>query len=125
MLNFSRISAILIDDYDNNTVYVASRDQTMSILDVKTQSSRRILPLYEPIESAVFSKKLKQIVTVGEEGILKFWDPIRGTEVKQKKLSRYESVYLLLNVYVLAKDSTTLLTLKMALFLSVERWSKT
>lgn len=80
------MSAILLDENDSDVVYVVSRDQTMSIIDVKTQSSSKILPLYEPIEAAVYVKSTKQIVTVGEQGVLKFWNPKKGIMVAEKKL---------------------------------------
>lgn len=86
MCNFSRIAAILLDDQKPTTVYVVSRDQTMSIVDLESQEMQKLFPLYEPIEAAVYLKSSKQIVTVGEEGTLKFWDPCKGVMIMQSKL---------------------------------------
>jgi hypothetical protein len=58
----------------------------MSVIDLETQSMQKVFPLYEPIEAAVYIKPTKQIVTVGEEGTMKFWDPRKGAMITQTKL---------------------------------------
>jgi hypothetical protein len=85
---FSRIAAILLDDQNQSIIYAVSRDQTMSVVDLESQTMQKLFPLYEPVEAAVYIKSLKQIVTVGEEGIMKFWDPRKGVMVTQARVTK-------------------------------------
>jgi hypothetical protein len=80
------ISSIFVDKQDAGTVYVVSRDQTMSIVDMETKTPRRVWPLFEPIEAAVYIPTMRQLATVGEQGILKLWDPMKGKMMKEKKI---------------------------------------
>ncbi|KAI6183587.1 hypothetical protein M3Y97_00504600 [Aphelenchoides bicaudatus] len=55
----SRIAAILFDEQDSSTVYVVSRDQTLSVVDLETQAVKKVFPLFEPIRSCYLRQIFK------------------------------------------------------------------
>lgn len=69
------------------SVLILSRDQTATVLSQVDGQTKATLPLFEPIESAVYVKKIDSLVTVGEEGILKFWHPSKATLQAQYRVS--------------------------------------
>lgn len=68
-------------------VIIVSRDQTVSHVDINTYEKLKVLPLFEPIESAVLTDE-GHFYTVGEEGVLKCWNIEKSKLLRQKKLSR-------------------------------------
>ncbi|VDN93960.1 unnamed protein product [Brugia pahangi] len=66
----SQIVSIIIRQLPE--VVFVSRDQTLSIVNVDSYEKMKVLPLYEPIEAAIFISG--SLLTVGEEGILKCWN---------------------------------------------------
>lgn len=68
-----------------------SRDQTLSIVNVETYEKLKVLPLFEPIESAVFASG--SLFTVGEEGVLKCWNPENAKLLRSADI--YRSAYFL------------------------------
>ena len=85
---FSHISAILpITLGKSPGAIVASRDRTISIVNVDTQEKLKVVPIFEPIEDAVLLTN-GQLLTVGEEGSLKFWEYLTGKLVLKKQLIR-------------------------------------
>ncbi|KAM3718536.1 Transducin beta-like protein [Dirofilaria immitis] len=79
----SQIVSIIIGQLP--TVAFVSRDQTLSIVNVDSHEKMKVLPLYEPIEAAVFASG--SLFTVGEEGVLKCWN------LENAKLLRSANIY--------------------------------
>lgn len=79
----SQIVSIIIRQLPE--VVFVSRDQTLSIVNVNSCEKLKVLPLYEPIEAAVFVSG--SLFTVGEEGVLKCWN------MKNAKLLKSASIY--------------------------------
>ncbi|MFH4975908.1 hypothetical protein AB6A40_002617 [Gnathostoma spinigerum] len=77
------VSMFLLSD----SIYgIASRDQTISLINIETMEKTRTLPTFEPIESAVMNDA-RLLYTVGEEGVLKCWKPDTAHLMKSKKIS--------------------------------------
>ncbi|KAI6206571.1 WD-REPEATS-REGION domain-containing protein [Aphelenchoides besseyi] len=81
----TRISSIVQSAKDANLVYVFSCDETMSIIDVGKKTVNKTVQTFEAIEAAVYVRSLHQVVSVGESGQLKFWDPENGRCILQKQ----------------------------------------
>ncbi|CAG9532779.1 unnamed protein product [Cercopithifilaria johnstoni] len=79
----SQIVSIIIRQLPE--VVFVSRDQTLSIVNVDSYEKIKVLPLYEPIEAAVFVSG--SLFTVGEEGVLKCWN------MENAKLLKSASIY--------------------------------
>ncbi|VDM93122.1 unnamed protein product, partial [Litomosoides sigmodontis] len=79
----SQIVSIIIRQLPE--VVFVSRDQTLSIVNVNSYEKLKVLPLYEPIEAAVYVSG--SLFTVGEEGVLKCWD------MRNAKLLKSASIY--------------------------------
>lgn len=63
-----------------------SRDQTLSIVNVDSYEKMKVLPLYEPVEAAIFVSG--SLFTVGEEGILKCWNMENAKLLKSANIHR-------------------------------------
>ncbi|KAI6225024.1 SAM-MT-RSMB-NOP domain-containing protein [Aphelenchoides besseyi] len=85
MVTSIRISSIVQSAKDANLVYVFSCDETMSIIDVGKKTVNKTVQTFEAIEAAVYVRSLHQVVSVGESGQLKFWDPENGRCILQKQ----------------------------------------
>ncbi|CAD5213164.1 unnamed protein product [Bursaphelenchus okinawaensis] len=84
----SRITSIIKKKFDGQDLaLILSRDQTMTKIDLSTFKASNSLPLFEPIEDAVYVKKLDTLFTVGSEGILKFWHPTKATLQAQYRIT--------------------------------------
>ncbi|VDK18482.1 unnamed protein product [Anisakis simplex] len=70
------------------TAATISRDQTIALVNVETNEKMKTLPLFEPVESAVLMDD-GTMLTVGEEGILKSWQPTTGKLLKSTTICRY------------------------------------
>ncbi|KAI6211590.1 Utp13 specific WD40 associated domain protein [Aphelenchoides besseyi] len=81
----TRISSIVQSGKDANLVYVFSCDETMSIIDVGKKTVNKTVQTLEAVEVAVYVRSLNQVVSVGESGQLKFWDPENGRCILQKQ----------------------------------------
>ncbi|VDK44590.1 unnamed protein product [Gongylonema pulchrum] len=62
-----------------------SRDQTLSVVNIDTMEKIKVLPLFEPIESAVVVQG--SLFTVGEEGVLKCWNLQNAKLLKSANIS--------------------------------------
>uniref|UniRef100_A0A915Q5K6 U3 small nucleolar RNA-associated protein 13 C-terminal domain-containing protein n=1 Tax=Setaria digitata TaxID=48799 RepID=A0A915Q5K6_9BILA len=73
-------------------VIFVSRDQTLSVVNVESFEKLKVLPLYEPVEGAVLVSGL--LFTVGEEGVLKCWNPENAKLLKTASIyrSRIDSI---------------------------------
>ncbi|VDN08035.1 unnamed protein product [Thelazia callipaeda] len=76
-------------------VILLSRDQTFSIINIDTYQKISVLPLFEPIESAVIASEL--LFTVGEEGVLKCWNLDNAKLLKSANISRSRIDIILYN----------------------------
>lgn len=68
-----------------------SRDQTLSIVNVDSYEKMKVLPLYEPIEAAIFISG--SLLTVGEEGILKCWNMENAKLLRSANICRLVCFY--------------------------------
>ncbi|VDO11552.1 unnamed protein product, partial [Brugia timori] len=89
----SQIVSIIIRQLPE--VVFVSRDQTLSIVNVDSYEKMKVLPLYEPIEAAIFISG--SLLTVGEEGILKCWNMenaklLRSANICSNSNSRINSI---------------------------------
>lgn len=83
---FSNISAILAISIGKAAgAIIASRDRTISLVNVDSQEKLKVVPIFEPIEDAVVVGN-GHLLTVGEEGALKFWEYLTGKMVLKKQL---------------------------------------
>ncbi|VDM50138.1 unnamed protein product [Toxocara canis] len=78
------VSIVLLERTIAATV---SRDQTISLTNLDTNEKVKTLPLFEPIESAILSDDATML-TVGEEGVLKCWQPTTGKLLRSAAICR-------------------------------------
>ncbi|CAD5217500.1 unnamed protein product [Bursaphelenchus xylophilus] len=84
----SRITSIIKKKSEGqNLALILSRDQTMTKIDIESGQASNLLPLFEPIESAVYVKKIDTLLTIGTEGILKFWHPTKAVLQAQYRIT--------------------------------------
>ncbi|CAD6195339.1 unnamed protein product [Caenorhabditis auriculariae] len=88
----SQITSVLQIPHTRKVVAL-SRDQTVSIHETETLETVKVLPLFEAIESASIAHN-GNLITVGEEGVLKEWVVDTAKLVRKKKItsSRLDSV---------------------------------
>ncbi|KHJ96550.1 Utp13 specific WD40 associated domain protein [Oesophagostomum dentatum] len=67
-------------------VVAVSRDQTASITEIETREVLKVFPLFEAVESAALAHN-GNLITVGEEGIVKEWIINSGNVLRRKKLA--------------------------------------
>uniref|UniRef100_A0A914DIJ3 U3 small nucleolar RNA-associated protein 13 C-terminal domain-containing protein n=1 Tax=Acrobeloides nanus TaxID=290746 RepID=A0A914DIJ3_9BILA len=87
-IHTSHISTILPLTLPGNApgAVIVSRDRTYSILNVETKEKLKLIPIFEPVEDAVFLRNPQNLLTVGEEGVLKVWDIWSGRMLKKKAI---------------------------------------
>ncbi|KAE8157846.1 WD40-repeat-containing domain protein [Aspergillus tamarii] len=68
-----------------NALLSAGRDKTVIVWDVRTFKIRRIIPVLESVEAAVFVADSGLALVGGENGVLRVWDCNRGGEVTQEQ----------------------------------------
>ncbi|CAI4232177.1 unnamed protein product [Auanema sp. JU1783] len=90
----SQITEIV--ELKDRRVVALSRDQSYSILEIETREVLKILPVFEPIEAAVLAHN-GNLVTVGEEGVMKEWIVGTGKLIRQKKVSNDRLMGLIYN----------------------------
>ena len=74
-----------------NALLSASRDKTAILWDARSWKSRRVIPVLESIESAVFLENGLYFCTGGESNALRIWDAESGREVTNEQRVQGES----------------------------------
>ncbi|KPI45736.1 putative U3 small nucleolar RNA-associated protein 13 [Cyphellophora attinorum] len=75
----------------NNLLLSASRDKTIILWDTQTWSQRRIIPTFEVLEAAGIVLEGRYCYGAGENGQLRIWDLISGSEVTKRKEAGLET----------------------------------
>uniref|UniRef100_F1KV63 Transducin beta-like protein 3 n=1 Tax=Ascaris suum TaxID=6253 RepID=F1KV63_ASCSU len=79
----SQVVSILL--LERTLVATVSRDQTISLISLETNERVKTLPLFEPVESALLIDD-GTMLTVGEEGVLKCWQPTTGKLLRSSNI---------------------------------------